>query len=915
MFLLFPFTEKKKKPAPVPPKRQHRPVPSPRTVQEELKSTTITEIKEIDEVENPPRLGENLVISCAFKYFKSSFLDDKVIDHSSSGNVSKTMLNNVSPPEELPSVESSDGPISIQIVSSDNSIEHVKDETVNSSKLPAVSKVHIKHEEERRSSSDDEMTVNIYNVTKSVVTLEKQNNVIVKEQILEEKEIEVKQFETRVEKVEPVTQAKEEVRSPSPLWTYTLPAPPVFADSSVMENVSPTDHQKNGDKFYSDFASTDCNETILSDSNTTVISAETQIHPIIVDRKPRDENFIISPKDYTKPIADDESDKSTEVITSDLEDGYLGNGKVVKAESPPPNVSPPVMIPPSVAPIIVSQPVVSQTIVNHSVVLDPVTPSTQIQSKKIEKEFIFEDFQRSRLLISRSDSFHSIGQARNYETNSKKGPLNPAQRSTSFLSLVQTQKAEALLNKSSSDNAPYSRQKSSSELSISDSPSLQSVEVLKNILNSSRKSSLQDNLVKEEQPIVQRQEVIVEVVKKKEEIVKPHSEVVKSQREEIYSSERAEPIKPQRKLEKTPDRQITESVVQAKPAETQWRYSGPPKINLSTWNERPKVEVAIAADSDYKFGGLKSTGHRDFRSSSEKFSETFSSSVNKRHTVHISSEPIAREEFVKEETIKFTKPKVLGVEYKKDVSPVIARDTPAEIVNKPVILRDSSSEIVTKPSRTIINIKPRPMSMDMSNSYSTIVTSTTPSSVSFNRLSSNVKKFTPVVHGFKLNNIKEADKAEPITTTFIKKEVEVSEKKSVPPNVPSKPTFLRSTSSGDINRNMKFTAVEKSLEDETDYPFSQTGLRKTGLKEKILLNDKNTKSMFGKVVEPKEESFVRSFNQESHIARSLSHPVPPKPPTAPPPMAFRKSEPVSLETRDQLFDAIKNFNKNSLRHK
>jgi len=171
------------------------------------------------------------------------------------------------------------------------------------------------------------------------------------------------------------------------------------------------------------------------------------------------------------------------------------------------------------------------------------------------------------------------------------------------------------------------------------------------------------------------------------------------------------------------------------------------------------------------------------------------------------------------------------------------------------------------------------------------------------------------VHGFKLNDIKESDRPA-ATQTFIKKEVEVSEKKAQPPIVPSKPAFLRSISSGDINRNMKFTPVEKSVEDETDNPFSQMGLRKTGLKEKILLKDKNTKSIFGKVIEPKEETFIRSHNHENHVARTLSHPAPPKPPTAPPPpMTFRKSEPVNMEDRDQLLHAIKNFNKDSLRRK
>lgn len=56
------FIEKKKKQfAPVPPKRVNRPVPSPRTVQEETvqsKTPTIKEIKEIDEPETPPNLGK-----------------------------------------------------------------------------------------------------------------------------------------------------------------------------------------------------------------------------------------------------------------------------------------------------------------------------------------------------------------------------------------------------------------------------------------------------------------------------------------------------------------------------------------------------------------------------------------------------------------------------------------------------------------------------------------------------------------------------------------------------------------------------------------------------------------------------------------------------------------------------------------
>ena len=596
----------------------------------------------------------------------------------------------------------------------------------------------------------------------------------------------------------------DEQRATSPLWTYTLPAPPIFSDTSAA-----TERQKNG--VYSDFASTDCNETILSDSNTTVISAETHIQPIIVTRlKSLDDSFNIA-----SPIPDDESDKSTEIITSDLEDGYLGNGKsfAVLPESP------------------------------------------------FKKEIVIEDFKRSRLIITRSDSFHSIGQGRHFDVSAKRGPLSP-QRSTSFLSLVQAQKAERIADRS--DSAPYSRQKSNSELSISDTPSLQSLEVIKNILNSSRKNSL--------------------------DVVESTPAVVKKP-EEIFVT-----------------RQVSEPIVEVKPVvETQWRYSGPPKINLGTWSERPKVEVAIAADSDYKFG---KAAPRDFKNDAPV-------TTSKRHTIHISNERVE----VPEKHL----PKVLGVEYKKDASP--------------------AAEIVNRPTRTIINIKPRPMSMDVGNSYSTVTTSTgynrnvtsptsntsvtfnrpatspptspaAVSTVSYNRLTSNAKKFTPVVRGFKLNNIKEgADQPEFIAPPVVEKKL------SAPPSVPAKPTFIRSTSSGDINRNARFSMFELKDEDSsTDFPFSQTTLRKTGLKDKFLLSDKDTKSIFGRVLDQHEQkpAQTRETNREEQVEkvaiRQMSMPPPPKPPAALPAMNFRKSAPLDSNSRNHLLEAIKNFNRDSLRN-
>lgn len=161
-----------------------------------------------------------------------------------------------------------------------------------------------------------------------------------------------------------------------------------------------------------------------------------------------------------------------------------------------------------------------------------------------------------------------------------------------------------------------------------------------------------------------------------------------------------------------------------------------------------------------------------------------------------------------------------------------------------------------------------------------------------------------------MNNITESsDHSEVVTAPVVEKKV------VIPPSIPAKPSFIRSTSSGDINRNAKFSLVEES---SADLPFSQTGLRKTGLKDKILMSDKETKSIFGRVVDPKTQKNVHETNREEQVERvairQMSMPPPPKPPTAPPPMNFRKSAPVDADTRNQLLDAIKSFNRDSLRN-
>lgn len=283
-----------------------------------------------------------------------------------------------------------------------------------------------------------------------------------------------------------------------------------------------------------------------------------------------------------------------------------------------------------------------------------------------EREMVVDDFQRSRLIITRSDSFHSIGQQRKNISNDDNSLMKRVtnvnalpQRSTSFLSLRAEFTANNASSKSTKVNAvPYSNQKSTSELSISDVPSLQSLEVIKNILNSSRKNSLQDPQGEVDTKVTQitTTQVTVAEVKKLLEEPKvespPPPKVIEEKKKEVIRQLESQISEPSQLRE-----------VKKPSTDSQWRYSGPPKINFSTWSERPKVEVAVMNDGDYIFGGQNSTTTlpRDFKNSVKiepsnsvlKRAEIFSSKVTTTPVTVNAEKP--------------KPPKVLGVEYKKDV--------------------------------------------------------------------------------------------------------------------------------------------------------------------------------------------------------------------------------------------------------
>lgn len=299
----------------------------------------------------------------------------------------------------------------------------------------------------------------------------------------------------------------------------------------------------------------------------------------------------------------------------------------------------------------------------NRVILNDINLFTGAETNRMEeKELIVDDFQRSRLIITRSDSFHSIGQQKKKTVGSydddieiKRTNVNAMpQRSTSFLSL----KAEiAAANKftKNSNGVPYSKQKSTSELSISDVPSLQSLEVIKNILNSSRKNSLQDSASSALNDEVTTATVVSVVTK---EVVEPPKVIVEEmKKKEVIrqlESQMSEPLTHQLREVKT-----------NKNDSQQWRYSGPPKINFSTWSERPKVEVAVMNDGDYIFGGGQNSSlPRDIKTSTTSTSVLKKAEIFAPKPVTVSTTSLIN---TAEKQQQHLPPKVLGVEYKKDV--------------------------------------------------------------------------------------------------------------------------------------------------------------------------------------------------------------------------------------------------------
>ncbi|XP_050088318.1 uncharacterized protein LOC126572759 [Anopheles aquasalis] len=728
---------------------------------------------------------------------------------------------------------------------------------------------------------------------------------------------------------------------------------------------------------------------------------------------------------------------------------------------------------------------------------------------------------KSPRVINRSDSFHSTRsdyiQALNSPVNqavpTSKLQLTP--RSTSYISLIGAQRWE---NRSAlgvtGGATSFNRRKSASELSICDSPSLQSLEVIKNILNTSRKNSINNLHHTASSAVEQRATLNEEIVLPSMAAIKRNSftdistlgqlngklvqlngvggatgSIRKDSIEEVkveQEEEHEKPVEPSKvdeakvQIERTVEVRIEKLIVEEqhkeeklekrieepkelkkelskeKPVDAQptilmedltsesksddeklqnkqhqqqsakepqtsvvsitttstvvsstndskpsndtdtkkWTYQGPPTISFATWNERPKIDVSIKSDRDYRFGG-SSTLPRGFRNvnnvSSTKISigpggsstthttttmTTMSASetASVRHTIH-EVEPAAQpsERFVEPSpSSTMNVPLTVSQERPEQVSSGVVNPKPfTSPPSKPAASGSSLTTINSTPTpspppgerlpivraveykKNVANrqssqpvpppVEPKPsyfyetFSRNDSTTSSTSSSIGTGSNVSSVNLNGGGTSTTTAISRLSLGP-KPVTLLQPTVRGF--KSLDEATISSV-----AAPTRLRPVSMVDTNAARKTTVPVTSTENDpsssapNSLPFSQNTLRRTGLKEKILAKEE--------MIAPEPVSKGTKFNgsgpaQELSAAAtaapssapvptpkrpvSLAGPIPP-PPSAPfPPVALKPTQPVVrgaivkksptspvIDPRTALLDAIRGFNKDSLR--
>ncbi|XP_058985653.1 proteoglycan 4 [Musca domestica] len=415
---------------------------------------------------------------------------------------------------------------------------------------------------------------------------------------------------------------------------------------------------------------------------------------------------------------------------------------------------------------------------------------------------------KQRRSVNRSDSFHSTA------ITTPESGANLGKRTSSQMSLDQMA-------------GNLNRRRSSSELSIGESPSLQSLEVMKTILNS-RKNSLEQQELKQD-----HQAIEVNTRRPSEELKFASLELkTKSHAEEQDKKLWQTTLSGQDSVSNSEDAssEIRES---PKPKELPkvYRYSGPPSINFSTWSERPKAQVvAIKNEGDYIFGG-KQNGNKTLPSLGQS-----------------DAAPI-----VKTDTIQR-----MGIPEKEFKVPILVKPLPDVVVDKVEVqakLKASNNDLPTpiaekasKPPTPVKNIpngslkftpqRPTVESVLKPQTQSIVNVATLPRSnnkrfTSTAMLSTSSSPTTPP--GPQLLRSPSTKREEAAAARDTKSMMVVNE------NVAPGPQLLRSTSSSGKRVERETKSMVVSANDVTPAPFGQNTLRRTGFKEKILAQEEQQK--------------------------------------------------------------------------
>ncbi|XP_013105979.2 mucin-2 [Stomoxys calcitrans] len=490
---------------------------------------------------------------------------------------------------------------------------------------------------------------------------------------------------------------------------------------------------------------------------------------------------------------------------------------------------------------------------------------------------------KQRRSITRSDSFHTTAIAT--ENTSSSGTLT--KRTSSQISLDQMA------------NGNLNRRRSSSELSIGESPSLQSLEVMKTILNA-RKNSLPHSGEEEEEEVNTRrpseeikfaslelknkmalekspnprqgeEEVEAKKLESKEnikklwqnrantEIEEYNKNVAKSfnekespkqqtRNETPTTEDNPKAFKKEEETDEITQLRRKEIPVEEKPKELPrvYRYSGPPSINFSTWSERPKVQVAIKNEGDYIFGG-KSIENKAIENKTVPRSYRMSTPLN-------FNEPTTQESKVlpsvapKPATIKR-----MGIpekEFKvpvmvKPIKDVIVESTHEQKTKVTANGEEQNPKTPATPSETakpMLQVAAKPQSPVLHKPPTPVkVISNGGQRLSLHRptIESVLKPQTQTIVNTHTHNstLPRTNKrfSTSLSTTSNTTSITNGAQTSATPITPG-PQLLRSTSTKREERETKSMFIPNEAP-SAPAPFGQNTLRRTGFKEKIMAKD------------------------------------------------------------------------------